>query len=268
MSSSLRDSETMCTRCCEFLDAINETSITNEAEVETRLVLPLLYCLGYDNDDIRPKYPVVFREGTKGRNPEADFVVFAGPEHSKNTSLLVVEAKHPNDPLGEGKGQGESYAANLRAPFLVVTNGRDFELWQLQVSYESECVFSSPVTDLARRIEELNRLIWKNAAVKYKSSLCQKNIIEFVNDFRSYFDSELLRTVAYEQVVGRRLNPAASESADVISSDLLLDELPIRAMEEIGEHSLTILSRAHRRSSPSSSIRSKAQSTAAWSRSR
>jgi hypothetical protein len=209
-----------------FLDAISATNIANEAGVETSLVIPLLNLLGYGTDDIRPKYPVVFREGRKGRNPEADFAVFAGPEHSRNTSLLVVEAKHPNEPLAGGRDQGESYAANLRAPFLVMTNGRDFELWQLQASYDSDLVFSSSVKNLAGRIDELHRLIWKDAAVKYKSSLRQKSIIELVNDFRNYFDSELKRTAAYEQVVGRRLTPVASGSNDMIPSHLLLDDLP------------------------------------------
>jgi hypothetical protein len=213
-----------------FLDTISDANINNEAEVETNLVSPLLELLGYSRDDIRPKYPVVFREGRQGRKPETDFAVFAGPEHSKSTSLLVVEAKHPDESLDSGKDQGESYAANLRAPFLILTNGRDFELWQLQASYESECVFSSPVNDLAGRFDELYGLIWKEAAVRYKSVLRQRSIIEVANDFQSYFDSELRRTVAYEQVVRRRLTPAAADSAKIVPSDQLLDELPSGAI--------------------------------------
>lgn len=181
-----------------FLDTISKTTFANEAEVETRLVMPLLQLLGYDNEDIRPKCPIRLGAGKRrGRNPEADFAVFAGREHSKNTSLLVVEAKHPDETLGEGREQGESYAAILRAPFLIMTNGGDFELWQLRVSFESECVFSSPVNDLAGRLDEIHRLIWKDAAVKYKSSLRQKSILETATDFQSYFDSELQRTIAY-----------------------------------------------------------------------
>ena len=213
-----------------LLDTISETTLANEAEVETRLVIPLLDLLGYTNDDIRPKYPVVFREGRPGRNPEADFVVFAGPEHSRNTSLLVVEAKHPNEFIGDGKGQGESDAANLRAPFLLVTNGRNLELWQLQASYDSECVFSCLTKDLAARFDELHRLVWKDAAIKYKESLRQRSIIEVASDLGNYLELELRRTYEYEQVIVRRLNPVASAGRTTIPSDRLLDDLPAGAV--------------------------------------
>lgn len=212
-----------------LLDTISEMTFTNEAEVENRLIIPLLDLLGYTNNDIRPKYPVVFREGRQGRNPEADFVVFAGPEHSRNTSLLVVEAKHPNESISDAKGQGESYAANLRAPFLLVTNGRNLELWQLQASFDSDCVFSSPVKDLPGRFEELHRLVWKEAATEHKGSLRQRSIADVANDFGKYLDSELRRTNEYPRAIVRRLNPVASAGQNTIASDRLLDDLPAGA---------------------------------------
>ncbi|WP_128089604.1 type I restriction enzyme HsdR N-terminal domain-containing protein [Bradyrhizobium viridifuturi] len=92
------------------------TNFTNEADVELRLVVPLLRALGYEPDDVASKHPVEFREGRVGRKPEADFVCFNGPLHTRDTSLIVVEAKAPGEALPNGKLQGESYAANLRAP--------------------------------------------------------------------------------------------------------------------------------------------------------
>jgi hypothetical protein len=68
------------------------TIFTNEADVELRLVIPLLNALGYEQADVVAKYPVVFREGRVGPRPEADFVCFNGPLHNRDTSLLVVEA--------------------------------------------------------------------------------------------------------------------------------------------------------------------------------
>jgi hypothetical protein len=53
------------------------THYTNEADVELRLVLPLLHALGYERNDTAAKYPVEFREGRVGRKPEADFVCFS-----------------------------------------------------------------------------------------------------------------------------------------------------------------------------------------------
>lgn len=71
----------------DFWNDIQNASFSNEASVETRLVIPLLRALGYDDNDIRPKYPVVFQEGRKGRKHEADVVVFYGPIQDRNTSL-------------------------------------------------------------------------------------------------------------------------------------------------------------------------------------
>lgn len=144
------------------LETIGETTFTNEADVERRLVEPLLLAFGYEDNDIRPKHAVIFQEGRSGRPHEADFAIFAGPEASKNASLLIIEVKRPGETLDDGKEQGESYAANLHAPFLIVTNGLDLELWQLQPSCESERVYSSSVKCLASRFDELHRLIAKD----------------------------------------------------------------------------------------------------------
>ncbi|MCQ4437365.1 hypothetical protein NO135_20440, partial [Clostridioides difficile] len=85
----------------------------NEAAVEVQLVLPLLGALGYEGDDISPKYPVVFQEGRAGRKPEADFVCFWQGIQTRDNSLVVVEAKNPSEDLVDAKAQGESYAQNL-----------------------------------------------------------------------------------------------------------------------------------------------------------
>lgn len=84
-----------------------KVSLTTEADVELRVVEPLLRALGYEDDDIAPKYPVEFQEGRVGRRPEADYVCFAGPLKNRDTSLLVVEAKKPGEALPPGKSQGE-----------------------------------------------------------------------------------------------------------------------------------------------------------------
>jgi hypothetical protein len=92
------------------------TAESNAASVETRIVLPLLQQLGYTPDDIEPKFPIVFREGRRGRKPEADFVVFSGLPHNARTSLIVVEAKAPGESFAEAKAQAESYTSAIKAP--------------------------------------------------------------------------------------------------------------------------------------------------------
>ena len=86
------------------------TSFTSEADVELCLVIPLLHALGYQTQDVAPKYPVEFQEGRVGRKPEADFVCL----YTCDASLVVVEAKKPGEALPDGKLQGESYAYACR----------------------------------------------------------------------------------------------------------------------------------------------------------
>jgi hypothetical protein len=101
----------------DFWANVDSLQFTNEASVETRLVLPLLNALGYEASDIEPKPPITFQEGRVGRKPEADFLVYHGPLRDRDTSLIVVEAKRPTESLGGAKRQAESYAFNTRAPF-------------------------------------------------------------------------------------------------------------------------------------------------------
>jgi hypothetical protein len=133
----------------DFWTAIPDPKLLDsEANVEHRLVLPMLHALGYQSDDIESKYPVEFQQGRVGRKPEADFVCFDGLIRNRTNTLLVVEVKASHEPLGQAKAQGESYAQNLRAPFLVVTNGLTLEIWQIQITLESSCVLQTPVSRL------------------------------------------------------------------------------------------------------------------------
>ena len=108
-----------------FWDDLLSLPLANEAEIEQRLVLPMLGTLGYNDEDIAPKYPVIFQEGRSGkkkragRKPEADYVVFYGPERSLSNSLITIEAKAPGEAFGNAKAQAESYAQNMRTPFYL-----------------------------------------------------------------------------------------------------------------------------------------------------
>src|SRR5271156_4001935 len=104
----------------DFWSSTSKADLRGEGNVELRLVIPLIHALGYEDDDIDSKFPVVFQEGRLGRKPEADFVCFCGPLHNRDTSLLVVEVKAPGEALSSGKAQGESYASNLRTPLLLL----------------------------------------------------------------------------------------------------------------------------------------------------
>jgi hypothetical protein len=214
-----------------FWDKLPIINLTNEADVELRLVEPLLRALGYQDDDIAPKYPVQFQEGRTGRKPEADYVCFAGPLKNRDTSLLVVEAKKPGESLPPGKSQGESYAANLRAPVLVLTNGETFEIWQLQPTQESALVLNIPVTSLLAERGRVEQLLAKAALVAYCKSLAFKSVVEASTDYGAYEKAELRRTDRFRSSVERTLQRAgANKPDDRIEASSVIEGFPAGAV--------------------------------------
>ena len=212
----------------DFWNAIpGPEALDSEANVELRLVIPLLEALGYDRSvDVASKYPVEFQQGRAGRKPEADFVCFYGPLRDRNNSLFVVEAKAAHEALPDGKAQGESYAQNLRAPLLLLTNGREFEIWQQQATLESECVLQIPVNQLVANRGKIEQLLNKIAVRDYCKALKFKTIIEATADFGGYETSELTRMLSDPPMVGRTLTLKQAGAADTakvaIDSDQLL----------------------------------------------
>ncbi len=194
----------------------------NEAAVETRLIVPLLRVLGYNEaDHIAPKYPVVFQEGRQGRRPEADFVVFAERPHSRATSLVTVEAKHPNEELSGGKEQGESYAANVRSTILMMSNGRRIQLWQYQATYESELVLDCSVVDLPARRGEVEGLLAREAVLAYAKTMRHKSFGLLARDVEAYERAEFERDDGLGVAISRRLKEPGSGLGELGSVDLL-----------------------------------------------
>jgi len=195
----------------------------NEAEVERIIVLPLLAALGYSRDDIAAKVPVTLTQGTKlGRPFEADFVAYSGSLHDRDTSLMVVEAKAPGKSLDDARKQGESYAIALRAPALLLTDGQELQVWQLQPTLENKQVFICPLSVLRAQRGTLESLIGKRALVAYASELTHKKLTP-ATDFGAYESSELTRTQAADRAIARLL---LSETGEQIASDALLERYP------------------------------------------
>lgn len=211
----------------DFWDELPIKDLTSEADVELRLVEPLLRALGYEDDDIASKYPVEFQEGRVGRRPEADFVCFAGPLKNRDTSLLVVEAKKPGEALPQGKAQGESYAQNLRAPVLALTNGETFEIWQLQATHESVCVLDIRVASLLGERGPIESLLGKPALIAYCRSLAFKTILEASADYGAYETAELKRTAHHSASIERTLQRVgANRPEDRIEAAGLIEGFP------------------------------------------
>lgn len=211
-----------------FWDGLRSLTFSNEASVETDFILPLLSALGYERSDIRKNYPIVFQEGRRGRKHEADFVVFAEKPHNEHTSLLVIEAKSPSEKLLGSKAQAESYASNIRAPFLLLTNGVEIEIWQLQHTIKSELTLKAEVNELATRRGEVERLISKAATIEYCRSLQHKKIGAVIRDFGRYEDAEIHRTSKLAASVERTLSN--SNSGERWTSTIIHNQFPEGAL--------------------------------------
>jgi hypothetical protein len=210
-----------------FWDSCPPSGFLNEADVEQRLILPLLYALGYEFDDVVPKYPVVFREGRRGRKPEADFVCFKAKPHDRSSSLIVVEAKAPNEALQDGKLQGESYAANLRSPVLLMTNGSELEVWQFQSTKESDKIVGLAVADLLGHRGELEAVLSKKALVALCERLDVKSFSTEARRHKAYLKAEAERSSQDGAAISRTLRPIASGGREIsIASNQLISAHP------------------------------------------
>ncbi|NSZ85553.1 type I restriction enzyme HsdR N-terminal domain-containing protein [Agrobacterium tumefaciens] len=207
-----------------FWDSLSTLHFSNEAEVETRLVLPLLNALGYQNSDIRPKPPVEIRVGSKkqkGRTPEADFVVYTGKPHNRNTAAIVVEAKRPRIPLHDGVAQAESYAQHLRAPLILVTNGVVMQIWQLQPTLDNDLVFHADVCDLASRRSDLEAIAGVEAVRIICANLAHKRVATITEDFSAFEERELDRLSALGPWMQRTLHDPQADQP--VSSQSLVE---------------------------------------------
>jgi Type I restriction enzyme R protein N terminus (HSDR_N) len=195
-----------------FWNSLDRLAIKREADVEQRLLQPLLAALGYADDEITAKAPVVFQTGRKGRKHEADFIVHPGASLSLESSLLVVEAKAPTEDLEAGRHQAESYAHATRAPFLLLCDGTQFEIWQMQISQSSERAFVCGVHALRRHRGAIERLIARGSAVAHCRALGYKSLAADAGDVSTYVSHELAR-VAGASGIDRRLRTGGTDTA-------------------------------------------------------
>jgi len=196
----------------QFWNSLDRLAIQREADVEQRLLQPLLAALGYADDEITAKAPVVFQTGRKGRKHEADFIVHPGGSLSPASSLLVVEAKAPKEDLEAGRQQAESYAYATRAPFLLLCDGVQFEIWQMQVSQSSARAFVCAVHSLRSHRGAIERLIARGAAIAHCRTLGYKSLAAAADDVSQYISHELERIAGFRGI-DRRLGAGGAATA-------------------------------------------------------
>lgn len=152
-----------------WLAGIADKQFASEKEVEIRFVIPLLDRLGYTEDDRADGYPVEQVVGVRKARTEADFVLFDGRNRSKDSALLVVEAKKVGKNLSDHIQQARSYAMFLGTPYYLVTNADEVRVFLYRSPIESDIeVYKASRRDLPTTFPSLFNLISKPAIIEYK----------------------------------------------------------------------------------------------------
>lgn len=146
-------------------------NIQSEAEVRSKLIVPLLELLEYPKDLRAEEFPVYGYEGSKTlKTKAADFLQFTSNEFDKyrgksnqdvewvyKHSLLVFEAKKPTERILV-KGQPVFYSAWTKSVAYMISNGIDIEGYIVNANYSDTCVFSCKVEEIPEKWEEVNLL--------------------------------------------------------------------------------------------------------------
>ena len=131
-----RERTQLFTQIQNLINEYKESTIQSEAEVRSKLIVPLLGILGYPSYLRAEEFPVYGFEGSKRlATKNADFVLFSDKNFAyyrefKKThidwvqehSLLIVEAKKPNE-MPDVQGQSQYYTFWTRAVAYLTIDG-------------------------------------------------------------------------------------------------------------------------------------------------
>ncbi len=138
-----------------WLQAFDPYLLPNEAEVESKFVVPLFQHLGYPEGCCHLQYPLKTYEpgiGKRGRKPTIDQIYFSATkqeEQGADTSLIIVEAKEPSETrLDEALEQARFYGNHLYPLFLVVTNAHRLLVVKRHGYRGEERVLDVPIHEL------------------------------------------------------------------------------------------------------------------------
>lgn len=122
----------------DIISTYRKSKIQSEAEVRSKLIVPLLEAMGYASEYRSEEFPVYGYDGRKKLPAKsADFILFDSIDFAeyrtrtqnnlrwvRNHSILIVEAKKPGE-MPEELGQAQFYTMWTKAPAYIETDGED-----------------------------------------------------------------------------------------------------------------------------------------------
>ena len=135
--------------------------IQSEAEVRSKLLVPLIEWLGYPSEYRAEEFPVYGFEASKKLPPKpADFLLFDDQDFAanrkfgektikwvQNHSLLVVEAKKPGE-MPEVMGQAQFYTQWTKAVAYIVSDGKTIKGFYHNPISADEILLDCSITNL------------------------------------------------------------------------------------------------------------------------
>ncbi|RKR80089.1 type I restriction and modification enzyme subunit R-like protein [Mucilaginibacter gracilis] len=156
----------------KLFDEFGNLSFHNEAEVSQNFILPLLQTyLGYALQEILPEHyyaakdvysGVKFSEGgSKSLNHRPDFVICLDGDAMK--PKFIIDSKGPNEGIDDHLGQLRSYAISVGKNFLMMTNGKELKVYDVNTLL----FYSADISDLQIKLSYLVELLGRdNQAMK------------------------------------------------------------------------------------------------------
>jgi Type I restriction enzyme R protein N terminus (HSDR_N) len=149
--------------------------LLNEADIREEIIAPLLKHLGYGsstpNNIIREQY-LTYQKLSLGKRKSSDPPLRGYADYICEAGGLVrwvIEAKPPGETLGKlALEQAWSYANHpeIHAVYFVVTNGREFKLFQTNRGPKVEALFECTYEQLEERLNALDSLLAPDAILK------------------------------------------------------------------------------------------------------
>ena len=157
--------------------------VQSEAEVRSKLIVPLIEWLGYPPQNRAEEFPVYGNEGRKiipAKN--ADFLLFSAPDFAEhrnrneldiqwvqNHSLLIVEAKKPTESVDD-LGQPTYYSIWTKAVAYLQTNGKVIRGYYRESLVSDSQVIDCNVADLASFVAIADFSYNKILSIKQKAN--------------------------------------------------------------------------------------------------